>query len=59
MTGRPKRCEGSGQPAQTTYTRQARTSGGVVRQLPAADCPVDSGHSNLPVHGGRVQSHSR
>lgn len=58
MAGKPKRCGGSGQPPQKTYTRQARTSGGVVRPVTAANCPVNpEQHYDLPVHGGRVQDH--
>jgi hypothetical protein len=56
----PKPCAGSGQPAAHTYTRQARTSGGVVRPVSAANCPVNPDqHYDLPLHDGLVQTHGQ
>lgn len=61
MPGKQKRCDGSGQTAQGTYTRQARTSGGVVRPITAADCPVNpQQHHGLLVYGdNKIQPHAQ
>jgi hypothetical protein len=56
----PTRCPGSGQSATHTYTRRARISGGVIREVTAANCPANPEHHyDLPTHDGLVQSHAQ
>lgn len=60
MPQRPQPCPGGGQTPSHTYTRQARSSGGVVREVAAANCPVNhDGHYDLPVVNGRVAPHGQ
>ncbi|WP_370973882.1 hypothetical protein [Amycolatopsis sp. cg9] len=60
MPPRPQPCPGGGQPPNHTYTRNVRGSGGVVRQVTAANCPVNhDGHYDLPVINGIVGDHAQ
>lgn len=56
----PQPCPGSGQTPSHTYTRQVRGSGGVVRPVTVANCPVNhDAHYDLDVVAGRVAPHAR
>lgn len=60
MTQRPQPCPGGGQAPTHTYTRPARGSGGVVRQVEVANCPADhDNHYDLAIVAGRVASHGQ
>jgi len=60
MPQQPKPCSGGGQRPNHTYTRQARGSGGVVRQAPAANCPVNhDAHYDLAIIDGKVAPHAQ